>query len=233
VTKGVHRLAVLGIGVGSILLAGCGKAPTQGPIPCDCHYLEPINDTPRHLFDYMKLIWDFQDASHYTPLLTSDFHVVFSAGTDPELVQRYGETWSKADESAFAKHLFEGITNADSLALPAASHLELGFLGAQPDTDYVHPDSAAWYAKVVMFSAQLTLTFGTDSTLYVVRGRQEFFVVRGDAAVLDPGQEHRADRWYIRRWDDLSTASDTTSSPPAGPLGEHPTWGRMKDRYRR
>ncbi|MGH7725053.1 MAG: hypothetical protein ACREOU_06445, partial [Candidatus Eiseniibacteriota bacterium] len=66
-----------------------------------------------------------------------------------------------------------------------------------------------------------------------------FYLVRGDAAVLDTGQEARTDRWYIYRWDDLSQplpgGPARLASLNAGALGTPAptTWGGLKDGYKR
>ena len=62
----------------------------------------------------------------------------------------------------------------------------------------------------------------------------ELFFVRGDAAVLSPGQDHSSARWYLRRCDDLSAPIGARRQPPQtdAPLAATPiTWGQVRAHY--
>jgi hypothetical protein len=67
----------------------------------------------------------------------------------------------------------------------------------------------------------------------VISARHEFYIVRGDAALLAAGQEARTDRWYIRRWDDLSTSTGLIgriASIDAGAV-KPTSWGSLKNSF--
>jgi hypothetical protein len=53
--------------------------------------------------------------------------------------------------------------------------------------------------------------------------------VRGDAAVLASGQVAGTDRWYLRRWIDLTPAIHGPVILPATSA----TWGQVKAQYHR
>jgi hypothetical protein len=107
--------------------------------------------------------------------------------------------------------------------------------------DPSHPDSAAYYKWVtvarVLMSIEIPGT--TESQIFNIDARHEFYLVRGDAALLDPGQEATSTRWYIQRWDDLSTqlggAGVIRIASANSKVGNTPTvsttWGRVKDSF--
>jgi hypothetical protein len=181
-----------------------------------------------------RRVYEFEDLPNYQKLLSADFSFHFSATADSVLAARYGANWSKEDEIASAKHLFEGVTQQAG-SLPAAAKIELSFPGARYEPDPTHADSSAWYVHVVVDSAAALVEVwsgNTESrTTYLTEGRQDFYLVRGDAAVLDTTLAPRADRWYIRRWDDLATAP-AIRPPPIDSTTHETTLGAIKARYR-
>ena len=196
---------------------------------------EPTNDTPLNTVNRFEQTYEFQDLPKYGILLASDFRFAFSPSADPDLVLQYGDHWRKDDELQSARHLFEGFTNTLGETIPAASRIDMTLSGVRAMTDPEHADSATYYQKVVVDSVVVTVELpGTpEPTTYNIDARHEFYLVRGDAAVLDASQEARTDRWYIRRWDDLSGAAGTTATIVSGPTSTRPvTWGRLKAAYR-
>lgn len=223
-----------GIGLLALLATGCGSESTFRPQPKPPPW-EWTNDSPQALMLRFDRTYEFQDLPNYERLFTSDFRYTFSQASDPTLVATYGNAWGKEDETESSRHLFEGYTNTGAELIPAASRIEVEFMGVQYQPDYMHADSTDHYMKVIVGTVNLQIEVPTtpDSTVYQISARHEFFVVRGDAAVLDEGQEARSDRWYVRRWDDLSTS---LSGAPASSDGPTParttTWGSLKAQYR-
>jgi hypothetical protein len=222
------------------MLAGCGSNPFNpqidpggdGHVPGDT----PVADSPQNLMLRFEKSYEFQDLPTYTNILTSDFRYTFSNDSDHDLVDRY-PNWGRDDEEESTKHLFEGFTKLDGTPVPAASNIDLTLTGVQYQPDYLHPDSASHYQKVVvtLVEMQIDVPDPTGNITYVISARHEFYIVRGDAALLDAGQEARADRWYIRRWDDLSTGSALVArlaEVNAGAVKRTPvTWGSVKDTF--
>jgi len=206
----------------------------DGHVPGDT----PLNDSPQNLMLRFEKSYEFQDLPTYINLLTSDFRYTFSADSDLELVNRY-PNWGRDDEEESTKHLFEGFTNSASppVVVPAASRIEMTLTGVQYLGDYQHPDSASHYQKVVVQNVgmEIDVPAGTAITTYQISARHEFYIVRGDAAVLAAGQEARTDRWYIRRWDDLSTSTaliGRTASINADAVKQTPvSWGSLKNSF--
>ncbi|MEP7029018.1 MAG: hypothetical protein ABI960_10520 [Candidatus Eisenbacteria bacterium] len=231
-----HALVLLA----ACLLAGCGGGAkgTIGPPPPPPQVTK--NDTPANALQCFLEAYDQKLDAPYAALFTSDFHFTFSADTDPSLVVQYGPNWSKDDEAQSATHLFHGFTSgATGTYLPGATHITMALNSVQFFDDPAHTDSTDSYkwATVARVVLAVEVPGNPDPQVYNIDARQEFYLVRGDAAVLDAGQEARADRWYIRRWDDLST-NLAAPARPALDAGDPPTptraatWGSLKSQYR-
>ena len=132
----------------------------------------------------------------YGRLLATDFRFTFG---DSALAVAYPEGWERSDEIASARHLFEGRTGDSGAHLPAASRIWLTMDSLEVRDDPSEPDSAWCYQWVLAPHVRLVVDFA-DSSFVVKDAAHEFFVVRGDVAVLGDDQKTDADHWYIRRW---------------------------------
>jgi hypothetical protein len=216
-----------------LLLAGCGHKSTKPAVPADgLPAGTPQADSPAHLATRFEATFDSQVEDEYAKLLTADFRFHFSSAADPNLVSQYGDNWKRADELACISHLFDGFTNSVGEVVPGASRIDLTLTGIQDVADSAHADSTAHYRKFIVTSLNGTLEVPTspDPTTYEMSSRQEFYMVRGDAAVLGAGQAATADRWYIRRWDDLSTFFAAGKGPVLNPARPS-TLGSIKSQY--
>ena len=208
-----------------LFASGCIFSPKKGreqpPPPL------PDADSPQNAMLRFQGVYQAQSLVNYEPLLTSDFRYTFSLQADPGLVNLY-PNWGKDDEVETTRHLFEGFVNSEGKPFPAARSIALELGGIQYGTDYSHADSAEWYQAVVVPGVRLTIEIPgeQDPVIYEINGRHEFYLVRGDAAVLGPGQEARTDRWYIRRWDDKSAA--IAAPTPTEDRTRVSTWGRLR-----
>jgi hypothetical protein len=216
----------------SLAAAGCGTFdPPITPPPT----LEgvPINDTPQNTMIRFDAAYERKVPVEYAKLLASDFRFTFSSQSDPTLVATYGDNWGKDDEVESTLHLFEGFTNDRGERQDPASAISLSLDGASFIDDPVRPDSGAFYKYVIVPSVQLTIEIGgADEAIYEISAPHDFWLVRGDAALLDGDQEAGANRWYIRRWDDKSVAL-ASAAPRLAALapGARPariTWGHLK-----
>ena len=196
--------------------------PTPTPLP-------PEADSPQNFMLRFEGVYELQSSVNYEGLLTSDFRYTFSLASDPTLVNSY-PNWGHDDEVETTRHLFEGFSTTSGERVAAASRIEMTLTGLQYGLDYTHPDSGEHYMKVVLTSVDMLIE--VPPTTYQVSGRHEFYLVRGDAAVLGPGQEARTDRWYLRRWDDL-TPGVSAPVPAAdivigAPRRVSASWGGVK-----
>ncbi len=219
-----------------VALACCGVGCDSQPwydIPRDGNHIPvqtPLNGTPRNTMLRLEAAYQYQDLSVYKSLLTADFRYTFSPQSDSALVALYGDNWGKVDEVLAAQRLLTGFTNAQGKFMPPASSVILQFANDQYLADPAHADSAANYDDTPIGAVALDVDIptSTGTITYGVRAPHRFFLVRGDAAVLDPGQPADSLHWYVRRWDDLA-------APPGGATtaaSVATTWGRLKARYR-
>jgi hypothetical protein len=236
-----RRSALLAALVLLPVLSGCGSNPFKPPIDLggDGHIPgdTPENDSPQNLMIRFERSYEFQDLPKYELLLTSDFRYTFSAASDPGLVDLY-PNWGRDDEVESSKHLFEGFVNSSGTSIPAASQIDMTLNGVlYNQTDFLHADSTSHYQKVVVTSVDMDIVVpqgASDPITYHISARHEFYIVRGDAAVLDPGQDASPNRWYIRRWDDLSPpppALRLSAINGAATSGTPTTWGKLKDSF--
>jgi len=212
-------------------LAGCAFSPAKMKKGPGSDPLPP-NTTPQGAILRLQRTYENQDATDYEGLLTSDFRYTFSAQTDQDLVNQYGTNWGKDDEVESARHLFSGFTNSKGLFQAPASRIQAAFVNDQYYLDPVHADSATWYVYCPVADVNLKIEVpieGGGTTTYDISARHAFYLVRGDAAILDPGQPADSTRWYLRHWDDESTPTPG-SSPGALPVLAA-TWGGMKGAY--
>ncbi len=203
-SRSARRATRTGTVVSFLIVTGCIFDPKDRD--GDRDFELPLADSPPHAMARFEGVYESQNLAEYEALLAADFRFRFSSQTDPELVTRYGENWSKPDEIESARHLFEGFTGASGFQ-PGATRIVMTqnapTFGDHPSFD---PDSLAYYEWVVVprLVLEIEVPGSPDPVIYEIDSRQEFYLVRGDAALLDPGQEPRSDRWYIYRWDDLA-----------------------------
>ena len=224
----------------SVLASGCGDHNVDlgggGPPP------PPGNRTPALTIARFQTMYESQNTAELGKLLTANFSFRFSTQSDPTLAQQYGSTWDKADELASAGHLFDGFTSPDPpyVTFGPATSISLAFVNMQILDDLLLPDSSRFYKYVVVPSANLTITVvnGAIETIYEISAPQDFYLVRGDVALLDSGQPADSTYWYIYRWDDRNPAP-ATSPQATGPTRslarfmpvEPSSWGRIKADY--
>jgi hypothetical protein len=238
--SGLLRSFLLALVLVAPLVAGCGSNPFNPPIdpggglPVDT----PLNDTPQNLMLRFEASYENQVLNEYEKLFTSNFRFTFSSQSDQNLVDRYGTNWGKDDEIESTSHLFDGFTNETGQFQGPASAITLSLAGAQFIDEPTQPDSGSFYKRVYVSPVSLRIEIAaTEETIYDIAAPHEFYLVRGDVALLDGTQEARADRWYVYRWDDKSPAIGTTAAVPRlasltsgmGPI--RTTWGNLKSSY--
>lgn len=131
-------------------------------------------------------------------LLTADFrsHTVGEAAIE----RAFPEGIDRPTEMSVITGLIEGVRVRDTLVSSPARKVRVKAEGLVEGDDPEHPDSTEHYRLVAIerFKFDIDTEDGTEYrsslALHVVH------VVRGDAAVLLPGQPADALHWYIRRW---------------------------------
>ena len=175
---------------------------------------------------------ELKSETQYALLLSDDFRYHFSAASDPDLLVHYGDNWRKTDEVAAITNLFHGFKNEFGETLAGASSINMTLYGVQYlSSDPDHPDSTGQYRKVVVTTMNMVIEVPStpDPTVYQVNSRHEFFLVRGDAAVLAPGASADTTRWYVRKWDDM--ASPLAVKGPVINPSNAITLGSIRARY--
>jgi len=222
----------------ALAFAGCGGSHSTAPIVKAPHL--PVGTPGNTAPDSTVLRWVAAYAAtaepEYDSLLASDFHYRFSPQTDPALVTQYGNNWGKVDESTSYHHALHGFSNSSGTYVPPFVNVTGNAQGLSMNADPDHADSTSWYqlVEVVQLSFDIDVSDPGGTTTYDVRAGFTFHLVRGDAAVLSPGQDHSATRWYIRQCDDLSTAIALVKRSPATemPLPANTrTWGSVRNQY--
>lgn len=216
-------------------VVGCGKSSTgpaaPGPSPVS---LTP-NSSPAGAMLRFKEAYASKALAEYAALFTADFRFAFSSQSDPDLVAQYGATWSTNDEVASASHLFVGFTNPQGTYNAPASSITLTLNNMQIIADPDRPDSAAFYKLAIVPLVDLGLAIaGTDG--FSIGSPHDFYLVRGDAAVLDPGQPADSLHWYLWRWADKALPISAPGSADGAMTRFMParatTWGQIKHQYR-
>jgi hypothetical protein len=220
----------------AVLATGCGIFSPRHKGGVQPGVVLPPNTTPHGAIDRLQRSYENQQLAAYEGLLTADFRYTFSAQSDPKLAAQYADNWGKDDETESAKHLFEGFVDSQGKAQPAASNITVRFDNDQYYADPAHSDSTAWYVYCPVSNVNLTLDLpqgdGTTTTVYVT-APHSFYLVRGDAALLDAGQPADSTRWYVRHWDDLSPATPTTALIAPGLPVAAASWGGLRGSYGR
>ena len=218
-------------------LAGCGGGdkstkpvvPPSDGLPAGT----PAADSPLNLAKRLEATWENRGEAEYGKLLSADFRYQFSLASDPLLVNMY-PNWNRTDEIAALTHLFHGFTNEQGTTIPAASRIDMTPTGVQVGSDPDHPDSSAQYQRMVVtnLEIQVEVPSGYEPVTYNISARHEFYLVRGDAAVLPAGAVANTTRWYVRRWDDLSTSTTARKGPVINPA-QPKTLGGLKSEFYR
>jgi len=187
-----------------LALAGCDNPfkPRIGYVPVAVQP-PPRPNSPQNLMQLFRWCWVNQQISEYEDLFTDDFRFVF---TDIEAVDN--PPIQRQEEIDIARRIFlDG-----SASEPRARRIEFTFandLVPIPDTRPNKPDP--WH-KLIQTHVTLRVDLG-DPTPITIDGNLNFFVVRGDSAVVpqeiidrdyggDVDASHDAGRWYIERWED-------------------------------
>lgn len=236
--SGLMRSSVLALAFAA-LLTGCSSNPFTPPTDDGDGGLPqgtPLNDTPQNTMLRFEATYENQVVAEYEKLFAANFRFTFSSQTDQELVDRYGTSWGKDDEIESTSHLFSGFTNEEGMFQAPASSIILTLSGASYIDSPLHPDSAAYYKQVIVPAVSLNIKLSdANSTEYEISAPHDFYLVRGDVALLDENQEARADRWYIYRWDDrsvsLGAGATRLASHDSGGGAARNSWGFVKSVY--
>src|SRR5262249_32149630 len=176
------------------LLAAPGEPATPVPLP--------MNDSPLGATNRLLASYGLARLDDYAALLLPRFRFVFG---DSELRAVHPDGFTREDEIASARHLFEGFTDASGVRRPAAwaiqTWLDTVCVGDEPGK----ADSAAQYQVVVACGLSLHIDLEDGTALDVGPACHELHFVRGDVAACGTDQPTDADHWYLWRWVESSS----------------------------
>ena len=182
----------------------------------------PASDSPLGATSRLLASYRTERLEEYAALLLPDFRFTFA---DSETRAAHPEGFSREDEIASARHLFEGFTDAAGVDRPAARLIETSLDTVCASGDPEKPDSAEQYQLVVACGMRLRIELEDGTELEVGPQCHEMHFVRGDAAARGPDQPGDADHWYLARWTEspLCEASEAAawlaSRPPPSDRG--------------
>ena len=191
----------------------------------------PPANSPSGVLRLFEWSYNNRDYSVYRTLFTDDYRFAFSALDTAGKAYR-GDTWTRNDELPSAQNLFNA---ASSITLQLDKSFAV-FSDTRPGKS-----NTTYYRTI---RTQVLLNIVTqDNNQINVQGKANFFLVRGDSAVipLDLGFQPDSNRWYIDRWEDETVGSPFAKSgaPVRSRAPEHralpakgTTWCDVKALYR-
>ncbi len=179
--------------VASVLLPTVGMAAGKADTPNDKRVLAR---EPKAVLRQLEKAYETKSVEAYAALLAADYRFHTS---DTALV-RYLKGIDRQHELEYANNLFNGTMVDGKVVRKAAKQITLtvGDLTEGPDPE--HPDSTEQYRAVVAGQLEFKVVQVDKKPMYALPAQHVFHMVRGDAAVLLPGQIASPNRWYIRRW---------------------------------
>ena len=129
-------------------------------------------------------------------VLTSDyrFHTVGDS------LSLYWQGSDRATEMHVVRNLLLGIVRNGDTVVPPPDSVGIYFDGLAEGIDPEHPDSTQHYRSITVNRAEFGIRLANGDHLLNAPTTHVFQVVRGDAAVLEPGQSSSSELWYVRRW---------------------------------
>ena len=188
------------VSAAALLSAAAWTRSSAGPATPDA-----VADSPIGLLHRFEQAYEARDLEAYAGLFTADYRFYPS---DPCVAARCPNGWRRSDEVASADHLFHGFTDAMGIYRAPATKISLELSPYRVEADPEHTDSTAYYQCYIVPSVTLQVWTATGDD-FIERQEHDYYVVRGDAAVLAPDEDGSADSWYIRKW---------VESPPKQPV---------------
>jgi len=128
----------------------------------------------------------------------------------------------RASEMRLVRNLLLGIVRDGVTVVPPPDSVGMRFDGIAEGVDPEHPDSTQHYRTLTVNRAEYGIRTHTGDRLLNAPTTHAFQVVRGDAALLVPGQVPSAEIWYIRRWIEDVSGIRAALDQREGGCGEAP-----------
>jgi hypothetical protein len=121
------------------------------------------------------------------------------------------------------RNLLLGIVRNGVTVVPPPDSVGITFDGIVEGVDPEHPDSTRHYRTLTVNHAEFGIRMRDGNRLLNAPTTHAFQVVRGDAALLVPGQVPSPEIWYIRRWIEDVSGIRAALDKRVGGCGEEPT----------
>jgi hypothetical protein len=187
-----------------VAIGACSKQ-TTAPVVGET---APVPDTPRHAVDLFRWTWGHKSLDRFRELFTDD--LVFTA--------YYLDSALMADTTYTRGR--EAMIDSAAMVFGSPVAIRLDYLAIDPDADDDRPGkNPVWHRRInVRFNLSVTVP-GVPGA-YIAHPVEEFYVVRGDSALIpqelvDRGFGPDSGRWYISDWTDYTAVT----APPALPGG--------------
>jgi len=208
----------------AFLGSGCSDSPGPGtsiPALLLAPAEAPTADSPGGALRVVEWCWNHLDVELYRTVFTDDYRFVFSA-LDPAGNAYRTDPWTREDEIQALAGL------AASGPLEVAVNLDRNFRIA----DDPRPGHLPTWHRLIRTSVTVHLVTA-DQRVFDVTGYANFFLVRGDSAMIpldltQKGVQPDPTRWYVERWEDETSGADGMHTTPA----VRKTWGSIKLLYR-
>lgn len=158
----------------------------------------PVATTPLGALQVVQYAWTHLDTLRYARLFPTDY--LYGS---PDTVG--GKVWDRAEELAFARHLF--VTGETDPA-ERASAITWTFISVP----VIEPDARPgrifpWHRQAIGEIGVIVSTVSGITT--TMSGPQAFYLVRGDSARITAemqaaGMPADSNHWYVEEWDQLA-----------------------------
>jgi len=178
----------------SMSLAATAHAPSTSIPPAN----QPLTGPPAAL-ERLASAYRGLSPTGIDAVLAGDYRF-HAAGETRESLVRFAAGTSRETEMAVVRNMLRGVTHAGDKGMPRADSVGMSFDGISEGVDPEHPDSTQHYRVLTVTRAEFNIRLSNGDYLLNQPSMHVFHLVRGDAAVLAPGQAADPERWYIRRW---------------------------------
>jgi len=194
------RAALAAMTVVGLLLAGCFNPFDPRVLGTGISAPPPTPNSASGVLRLLEWAYTNRDYSVYQALFTDDYRFGFAALDTAG--RAYQQTpWTREDELAYAKNLFEGGDANQPAATNIVLALDKSFNEFADPREGKRDDFSRF--RAIRTQVQLNITDATGAQTNVT-GKALFYLVRGDSAAIPPelGLGPDVNRWYINRWED-------------------------------
>ncbi len=209
----------------------------------------PTPDSPAAALRLFEWSYNNKSLARYLELFARDYRFFFSPLDSAGAMYR-DTAWVRDDELISTTHLFVGGSADQPPASSIRLVLDRNFFVAPDPRSISWDPQGRWHKNI---RTQIVLNIQTtDGSAIDISGAADFYLVRGDSAVIPAdlvarGFRPDSTRWWIGRWDDETAqaeptpdrsrggeGTDVAGRPPvlAAQPSSSKTWGRVKVLYR-